>query len=97
MWDVKILGIGEVTWYRWRFTLTMWDVKQAESFFTDENGNSFTLTMWDVKRIYFTLPTKVIYRFTLTMWDVKPYNIGKDYKGYEFYLNYVGCKADVVQ
>ena len=43
----------------------MWDVKEAESFFTDENGNSFTLTMWDVKIVLISSNDVIINSFYL--------------------------------
>ena len=58
--------------------------------------NSFTLTMWDVKWLSLPTRTPVVPSFTLTMWDVKVFVFIVWYIQLQFYLNYVGCKAQKI-
>jgi len=73
----------------------MWDVKPYSSSSNFCRAFGFTLTMWDVKRKFVAALNFLTSCFTLTMWDVKQayFVFVLSILLFEFYLNYVGCKA----
>jgi len=62
------------------------------------HGESFIWTMWDVKKDTRVTISNYDTSFIWTMWDVKGLGTIKKLEDLvEFYMNYVGCKAWIVE